>query len=49
MSELDSFESTWQMHEATSRMQMIHSGDNCKTQRLSQSGFFFFSAQSVSL
>ena len=40
-------ESTWRMHEATWRMQMIRSGDNCKTQRLSHIDRFFFSVVCV--
>ena len=44
LTQSDTFsESTWRMHESTWQMQMIRSGDNGKTQSLSQINLFFFS------
>ena len=43
LTQSDTFsESTWLMHESTWQMQMIRSGDNGKTQSLSQIDLFFF-------
>ena len=44
LTQSDTFsESTWRMHESTWQMQMKRSGDNGKTQSLSQIDLFFFS------